>query len=77
MFFKRGHAASKLSQMKKQLGDYKDMKHLGAATKVFLNEVFGDPMMTYSISEFYQHAISKQKMEIQFKNYKAAPVSDA
>ncbi len=77
LFFKRGHDATRMSQVKAYLHNWKDVDHINAAVRVFLDEVYGDPLMTLSLSEWYQHQELQFKARAEMEAYKAAPVSDA
>ena len=52
------------------------MDRLDAAVRVYLDKVYGDPLMTHSLSEFYEHIIKRKKLELEHQAYKDAPVSD-
>ena len=77
LFFKRSHPATRLVDIKSYLRNWKDMDRLAAAVRIYLDEVYGDPLMTYSLSEFYEHITKRKKLELEHQAYRDAPVSDA
>ena len=77
MFFKNDTGASRVVDIKSSLHDLKDMNRVAAIVSVFSDELYGDSLMTYALAEYWEHRSKRYALELELKNYKEAPVSDA
>lgn len=77
MFWKSNHLPSRVVDLKASLGNSKDMKNVAAIVSVFLEELYGDSLMTYALAEYWEHRSKLVALEMQAEKYKQAPPSDA
>ena len=77
MFWKNNHHTSRVVDLKASLADLKDMQNVASTVSVFLEELYGDAMMTYALAEYWEHRTKRVALEMEAQKYKEAPASDA
>ena len=77
LVFKQNYCSSRrISDFKRMMNNYKDYVRMAAAAEVYKDYVFGDRLQTYAMYTHLSFKKIQKENDIEFENYKAAPLSD-